>query len=82
MQVKKGLTILDHGAAKVVDWEVAFPKGGLIYVEPAFACAYPKQGEEIHGLAFATSRADKDGLNKKEFIYKIATVTLHFYDGR
>ena len=81
MQVKKGLTILDHGAAKVPDWELAFPKGGYAYVEPAFACAYPKQGAEIHGLAFAVSRADKDRLDARE-PYKIAKVTLQFYDGR
>ena len=41
MEVKKGITILEHSPAKVVNWFVAFPKGGIPYVEPSFAYAYP-----------------------------------------
>ena len=58
LQEKKKLKILDSCAAKVEGWYLAFPEGGISLVEPAFGSAYQREGAEIHGLAFATSKED------------------------
>ena len=51
-------------------------------VEPAFACAYKKEGAEIHGLAFALSPEEKEKINKMEGGYAKAMIELQLYDGR
>jgi len=52
IEEKKKLKIFDSSPAKVSDWFISFPQGGLKHVEPAFASAFKKEGTEIHGLAF------------------------------
>ena len=82
LQEKKQLKVLDYGAAKVDDFYIAFPKGGFAHVEPAFASAWPKKGEEIQGLAYAVSKEDLDKCNQMEKGYGTTMTTLHLYDGR
>ena len=56
-----------------------------MFVDPSFASAYPKEGEEIHGLAYAVNKEDFDKCNKMEGgdgFYNRHMVTLHLYDGR
>ena len=56
-----------------------------MFVDPAFGSAYPKEGEEIHGLAYAVNKEDFDKCNKMEGgdgFYNRHMVTLHLYDGR
>ena len=82
---KKKLTVLDSCAAKVPGWYLAFPKGGFPYVDPSFASAYRKEGEEIHGLAYAVNKGHFDKCNALEGggrVYDQVIVTLHLYDGR
>jgi len=66
LQEKKSLTIFDHGPAKVPNYKITFPKGGIDYVDPAFASARKEEGATIHGLAYAVSKADFDICNQKE----------------
>ena len=83
IEEKKKLKIYDHSAAKVVGWQISFPKMGWRYAEPAFASAYQKEGSEIHGLAFAVTKEDKDRCNSMEApIYVKEIITLELYDGR
>ena len=82
---KKRLNVLDSCAAKVPDWYLAFPRGGFPFVDPSFASAFQKEGEEIHGLAYAVNKADFDKCNAMEGgdnVYDRYIVTLHLYDGR
>ena len=81
IQEKKKLKIFDSSPAKVVDWQISFPKGGMPLVEPAFASAFQKEGDEIHGLAFQITAEDKARCNKME-PYETFIVPLQLYDGR
>ena len=81
IEEKKKLKIFDSSAAKVSDWYISFPKGGMANVEPAFASAFKKEGTEIHGLAFQISAEDKARCDKME-PYERFIVPLQLYDGR
>ena len=82
---KKKVTVLDSCACKAPGFLFAFPSGGIDYVDPGFSAAFEQEGAEIHGLAFATSRADMDRINELEGgdrFYTAKMCTLHLYDGR
>ena len=79
------MTVLDSCACKAPGFLFAFPSGGIDYVDPGFSAAFEQEGAEIHGLAFATSRADMDRINELEGggrFYTAKMCTLHLYDGR
>ena len=79
------MKVLDHSPGKVVDWEMTFSAPIIDYVEPAMASASPKQGCEIHGVAYATSKEDCAKIDKMEDVgntHVVNHVTIDLYDGR
>ena len=67
--------MLDHSPGKVVDWEMSFTAPIIPYVEPAMASASQKDGEEIHGLAYAVSKEHAAKIDHMEDIETIHNVS-------
>jgi len=65
------------------DFKLVFNYPGYPLVEPAFANLKPSKGSEVHGVAFAMSKASMermDSIEPEEYTKK--KVTLQAYDGR
>ena len=85
LEAQKGTKVVDHCPAKVFDWEMQFTAPISKYIEPAMASAHPKEGSEVHGLAFAVSKEDAARIDEKEQVGRellVTQVQIHLYDGR
>ena len=58
--------MLDYSPAKVLDWAMTFTAEAAAFVEPAMASASPIAGEEVHGVAYSTSKEHAAIIDEKE----------------
>ncbi|KAK6180938.1 hypothetical protein SNE40_008900 [Patella caerulea] len=83
VETKKQVKILDHTAAILKGWRLAFNLSGIPFVEPAFANIIQSGlTDEVHGVAFCISKESVANMDKVEIGYDKAKITLEAYDGR
>ncbi|ESO93557.1 hypothetical protein LOTGIDRAFT_232618 [Lottia gigantea] len=83
VETKKKVKIIDHTAAILKGWKLAFNLSGIPLVEPAYAnVTKGDPTDEVHGVAFCMTKDSIEQMDRVESGYNKAQVTLEAYDGR